>query len=394
MKILYIGLKDLLLTLKDKKALALLVLMPIALIFVLGMGLNSAFENSVKINKFDVAVTDYDKGEYSKEFISFLKSKEIKKIINLKEMNEDAAKTKVKSGKLPVLIVIPEGYSNNIKKGEKTEIKIFSDAGSSFDANTVESFVKSYTGTVSSIEAAAEASDKEFKKYKLSGTMIIPSLMKITTSNNTSKRNESNVKASNNLSAMQYYSAAMLAMYILFVATIGTGYMIQEREDGTLSRLQSTTVSRFQILSGKLLGTFFIGIFDVVILVLFTKLLFNVDWGNSILGLIFLSLSMIFATCGFSVFLSVIFKTSKAADVSGSVIIMIMSFIGGSMYPLSAMPTAMQEASKIMPNNWALRGYLSLMINGGFNSIIKPSIVLLAIGTAFLLIGTLKFKYE
>lgn len=393
MKILHISFKDLLITLKDKKSIALIILMPIVLIFVLGLGLSNVFNKttSVTINKFDVAVADKDNGKYSAEFKDLLKSKEMSKMMNLKTMSEVSAKDKVKNDQLPVLIVIPKGYSKNIEAGEKANIEIYYDPASNLDAKTVESFVKSYTSTVSSIQAAAYASNGQLKNYKLDGRMILSKLVS-QTEEKTSKLSESSLKAKDKLSAMQYYSAAMLAMYILFVGSLGTSSMLQEREDGTFNKLFTTTTSKFEILSGKVFGVFFLGIFDVVILIAFTKLIFNVSWGNSLPGLIVLSLAMIFAACGFSIFLSLIFKTSKSVSLTSAVIIMIMAFIGGSMYPLSQMPAIMQNASKSMLNNWALRGYLSLMMGGNFGSIVIPSIVLLVIGILLLLCGTLKFN--
>ena len=391
MKIIYIGFKDLLITLRDKKALALLILMPIALIFVLGLGLNNAFNSSTEIEKFDVAISDYDNGQYAKEFKDFLKSKEIKKIISLKEMKESTAKEKVKSGKLPVLLVIPKGYSESIEKGQKANIEIFKDAGSEFKGKMVESFVKSYTGAVSSIQCAVDASGKELSKYKLRGEMILPKLLETT---KTEAYKEKSLTADNNITSMQYYSAAMLAMYILFVASMGTTYMIAEREEGTLNKLLSTKVSRRDIILGKSLGTFFIGVFDTVILILFTKYVFNVNWGNSLTGLIIISLCTIFSACGFAMFMAVILKTTKAVNSASSDIIMIMSFLGGSMYPLYQMPDAMQKMSKFMMNNWALRGYLGLMTKGGLNSIVEPSIILVIIGTVLLIAGAIKFKFD
>lgn len=394
MKILHISFKDLLITLKDKKSMALIVLMPIVLIFVLGLGLSSIFNTTgVTIDKFDVAVTDQDNGKYSREFKDILKSKEMRKMMNLKIMSEASAKDKVKNGQLPVLIVIPKEYSKNIEAGKKANIEIYSDPGSAIDAKTIESFVKSYTGTVSSIEAAVYASNMQLKNYKLDGRMILSKLV-AQTENKSSKLSESSLKTKDKLSAMQYYSAAMLAMYILFVGSLGTSSMLDERDDGTLSRLLTTTASKFEILSGKILGVFFLGIFDVAVLIAFTKLSFNVSWGNSLPGLIVLSLAMIFAACGFSIFLSLIFKTSKSVFLTSAVIIMIMAFIGGSMYPLSQMPAAMQTVSKFMLNNWALRGYLSLMMGSGFSSIVTPSIVLVVIGVLLLLCGTLKFGHD
>lgn len=394
MKILYISFKDLLITLKDKKSMALIVLMPIVLIFVLGLGLSSEFKSTnVTIDKFDAAVADNDNGIYSKELKNILKSKEVSKMINYKKMGEASAKAKIKNGQLPVLIVIPKEYSKNIMAGKKTSIKIYSDPGDTVDSKIVESFVKSYTGDVSSVEAAVKASNGQLKNYKLDGHMIINKLI-TQTKNSSSTLTESSLKAKNKLSAMQYYSAAMLAMYILFVASLGTTSMLEEREDGTLKKLFTTTASKFEIFCGKVLGVFFLGVFDVIILISFTKIAFKVDWGNSLSGLIVLSLTMIFASCGFSIFLSLIFKTAKSVSLTSSVIIMIMSFIGGSMFPLSQMPAVMQTASKFVLNNWALRGYLSLMMGSSISSIITPSIVLVVIGSLLLLCGTFKFKFD
>lgn len=394
-KVIYIGLKDLIITLRDKKALAFIILMPIALIGVLGLSLSSIFKSSFDYNftKFDVAVADKDNGEYSKKFKDFLKSKDIKKLINLKEMSESSADKEIKNGTLSVLIVIPKGYSKNSYDGKKAELKIYSDPSKNIDAKIVESFVKSYTGVVSSSTAAVYAADSQFKKYGLDGRMILPKIL-ASSDNNSSKLSESNVKPKESLSAIQYYSAAMLVMFILFVGILGTQSMLLEREEGTLSRIMGTRAAKRQILLGKMLGIFFIGVFDVVVLIAFTKIVFKVSWGNSILGIIVLSLAMIFAACGFGMFMATIFKTSKAADMSSSVIIMIMSFMGGSMYPIYEMPAGMQKAAGLMLNNWALKGYLKLMTGNGIGSIATPCLVLCIFGIVLLSIGHFKFKFE
>jgi ABC-type multidrug transport system permease subunit len=73
---------------------------------------------------------------------------------------------------------------------------------------------------------------------------------------------------------------------------------------------------------------------------------------------------------------------------------MVMSFLGGSMFPIYAMPPALQAVSKITLNNWALRGCLSLMLNNGIGSIVTPLIILCAMGAAFLGAGILRLKFE
>lgn len=395
MKIIDIALKDLLITLKDKKAMALIVLMPILLIIVLGVSLSSMFNqgSSVSIKKFPLALVDKDGGEYAKNFKEFLDSEDIKKMIEVKDLSFEAAIDNVKKGDIPAAIIIPEGYSSAVQKGNRAELQILKDPGSPLKTQVVESLVKSYTGVGSAITGSVDAAVKTFAEYNADPNMVIGDIIKFSQNININL-NEDNVKKKDTMSSMQYYAAAMLAMYILFVGMLGTSSIIEEREQKTLMRLMSAAVSKSQILAGKVLGLFMLGIFDVSILILFTKFVFNVNWGNSIGGLVVLSLSMIFAASGLSMLIASLFKTSKAVMAANPAIVIVMSLLGGSMLPVYIMPPVLQDIAKITLNNWALKGYLSLMLNNGFDTIVMPSIVLLAMGIVFLAAGIFRLRLE
>lgn len=397
MKILSIAIKDLIINLKDRKALTLIILMPLALIFVLGFTLSSLFQQGgVSIKKFDAAIVDKDGGEQSKRFKEFLSSDDIKEMVNLKETSEEEGMNKVKSGEIPVLIVIPEGYTEGIKSGEKVEIKMYSDPGSPLSSKIAESLVKSYTGVSSAVTAALGASEEVMMGYGLQGHMLLNEITEVFSSeDNAAEKAETKVLDKKEpLSAIQYYSAGMLVMYILFVGMLGTKSIVEEREQKTLQRLMTTSTSNTVILSGKLLGLLLLGIVDVVVLILFTRLAFNVRWGNSIPGLVLLSLTMVFAASGLSMFIATICRTSKAVDSINPIIIIILSFLGGSMFPIMIMPPILQTIGKIALNNWALRGYLNLMLNNGIASVVTPSIVLTVMGLIFLTLGISRLKLQ
>jgi ABC-2 type transport system permease protein len=395
MRILSIAFKDFLIILKDKKALAHIVLMPIALILVLGMALSSAFKQTgVSINKFEVAFVDNDRGDMTGYLKGFLESEEVKKMINIKEMSESEALDLVKKGDMAAAIVLPEGFSKSVNEGMEGKIQVYQDPGSPMKGKIVESLIKSFTGVTSAVQTSVSAVGPVFRQYNLDGHMILPEVMKSIGNDSSVEVKETDVEKKRSLSAIQYYSAAMLVMYILFVALLGTTSIIEERENKTLLRLMSTTVKKSTILSGKLLGLVFLGIVDVLILMLFTRLAFGVDWGNSLGGLIILSLAMIFAASGFGMFIATIFKSSKAVNSMSPAMVMVMAFIGGSMFPLFALPPVLQTLSKLTLNNWALRGYLGIMLGDGINSIITPVIVLCAMGTVFLAAGISRLRLD
>ncbi|MDT8718908.1 ABC transporter permease [Clostridium sp. 19966] len=391
MKIIDIALKDLKVTLKDKRTILLLVIMPLTLIFVLGMALSSMFnKDSAGIKAFDVALVDEDGGSYAKQFKDFLNSNDIKKIINLKNISYDTALGKVKKGEIPVLIKIPKGYSEGLNTGKKENLEIYKDPGDDLDGKIVESLVASYTKAASSITSGVKAAYPVFKTQGMDSSMLIPTLLKSLDSADSNFK-ESSV-SSDSLSAMQYYSAAMLVMYILFVAMMGTSSIIEEREQKTLLRLMGSTAKRSTIITGKILGLFMIGVFEVLVIILFTKFVFNVNWGNSIIAIALISAAMLIASCGIAMTIATLFKTNRAVEAFSSPFVMIISFIGGSMFPIYTMPDTMQKISKIAPNNWALRGYIDVMQGGTAASSMNSVLVLTAIGIVLLAFGTIKLK--
>ncbi|WP_106766252.1 ABC transporter permease [Paenibacillus faecalis] len=395
MKIWSIALKDLRVILKDKQALALIILMPIVLILVLGLSLNSMFSGSeAKMEAIEVGFVDLDGSDDSKSIKSFLESDSLSSYIHVTEMKEQEALEKVKNGDLASAVIVPENYSSNIEDGGRAQIRLYEDKGNELESSIVGSIMNNYAGMSSAMLAAADAAGSLLTEYTIPGESIVPALME-SISYSESVVSEGNITGdSKGLSAIQYYSAAVVSMYILFVGMLGTTSIIEEREDQTLRRLLTTKAGKAEILTGKFVGLTILGIMDVAILILFTKYVFRVEWGNSLAGLIVLSLAMTFAASGLAMLLATLFKTSKTADIVNPAVIMLMAFVGGNMMPIYDMHPVLQNAANMLLNNWALKGYLNLMVNNGFSSIITPSIVLCSMGVVFLSLGISRLKLQ
>ena len=388
MKIIEIAIKDLKIFMKDRQATLLIILMPIVLIVVLGFSLNSLFEkDSANINKAVITIIDEDKSGQSKEFQDFFKEKTVKKYIEVEKNDLPSAKKKIKNAELSALLVIPKGYGESFSGDQKSEIELYTDKGSPVEGSIVKSIVSKYIATNSVLLSAAEASEDIFKKYSLDSKMILQDLSKLIDSEEELVKNGSLTNDGKGLSAMQYYSAAMVSMYILFVGMVGSSLLAEEREEETLSRMLTTTVSETSIILGKVLGIFLLGLIDIFILILFTKIVYKVDWGSSLLGLILLSVFLSYAASGLSVLIATLFKSSKTIDMVNPAIILVMSFVGGNMFPLYEMSDLLRKVSLTLMNNWGLRGYLSLMINSSAQSISVTYLVLFVMGTVLLGLG-------
>ncbi|MCK4377143.1 MAG: ABC transporter permease [Actinomycetia bacterium] len=403
MKLINIALKDVKIVFRDKMALLILLAMPFILMTIMGMALGGLFSKGPELSKIDVAVVNYDDGKVSEDFIEeILKGDELSKLLNVKEMDKKRAMNLVRIGDISSVIIIPSDFTSQIMKNKSTEMKVYGDPGQEIRASIVRSITNAYTNKVSSVMVGVrtgwESLTKLGKKTNLTEiARYIPFMINEMIEKDVEdlvKIEEENTSQKESLSSMQYYAAGMSTMFVLFSAMFGADSILKERDDKTLARLLSSPMKKHSVLGGKLLGIFIIGILQFTAYITATKLIFNVNWGRSIIGLVLLPISTVLATTGMTIFFASIAKTRNAVGGISQIFIQSMSALGGSMFPTSLLPPWLRFFSNFTINKWSMDGFLSLMSGAGVISISKSIIVLLAIALVFFILGIWRFSYE
>jgi len=403
LKLLNIAFKDVKIIFRDRMALLILLAMPFILMTIMGMALGGLFSKGPELSKIDVAVVNYDDGKVSEDFIEeILKGDELSKLLNVKEMDKKRAMHLVKIGDISSVIIIPSDFTSQVMKNKSTEINIYGDPGQEIRASIVRSITNAYTNKVSSVMVGVrtgwESLNKLGKKTNQAEIAIyIPYMINEMIEKDVEdlvKIEEVNTSQKESLSSMQFYAAGMSTMFVLFSAMFGADSIIKERYDKTLARLLSSPIKKHSVMGGKLLGIFIIGILQFTAYITATKLIFNVNWGRSIIGLVLLPISTVLASTGMTIFIASIAKTEKAIGGISQIFIQSMSALGGSMFPLNLLPPWLRFFSNFTINKWSMDGILSLMSGGGVISISKSIIVLLAIALIFFILGIWKFSYE
>ena len=402
MKLLTVALKDVKITVRDREALLILLAMPFIIIAILGLALGETFSGSPRLSKYDVAVVDKDKGEIAKLFIDkTLKSDDLSKLLKVTKKTEDEARKLVSMGDLAAGIIIPKGFSEKIKRGEGGKLEVIGDPGQKIRAAIVEGITRSFARRVSAVTIGVKTPLNILVESKAISPLELPATTGLLTKEARSavtkpfiRVQEETKAAERGLSAIQYYSAGMAVMFILFSAMFGAVSLIDERHNMTLARLLTTPSRNSSILGGKLVGVFFIGILQFSALVLATRLMFGVQWGNSLPGLVVLVVSTVLASTGMSIFIAAAAKTTKAAAAMSQVLIQGMAALGGSMVPLQAFPDWLKNISQFTINYWAMNGFTQLMDGKSFEVIILPSIILLSFCVTFLSLGIWRFRFE
>ncbi len=394
-----IAIKDLKVVYRDKLALAVLLLMPAAIIIILGLALSSMFSNEPAVEKFSIAVVDNDGANMSRVLVDGILKENLHELLDVKEVDDNEADILVANGDAAAVITLPEGFTKDFENGNPVKIKIKSSVDNEFHSGIVESIIESFAesvslnriGTESIIKVLIKSGTVDMQNMDIKIGQIVSSIQG-SLNRKLVEFNEDKQERSENLSAIQYYSATMLVMFMLFGAIQGSKAFVEEREMKTLERIIAARANKAQIIAGKFLGLYIVCILQSAILIVFTSLVYNVDWGNSLPGIFLITVCAVFTGAAFGMFIAAVSRTSNAADGLGMILVQIFTLIGGGMVPYYILPESIKKLAMVTLNWWAVKGYHDIMLGSGLQNVIPYCAILLLMGIAYLSFGTARLK--
>jgi ABC-2 type transport system permease protein len=393
MKSFLIAWKDFKIRFTDRKGFSLMILFPILLTAILGNALSGVMGEQ-GLPKTDVGVYQNGPDQIGDYLINdVLKGKELNDIISVKKVDSvKKLRSLIQDEKIDAGIMIPDGWSENLQNGKLKKVDLLTDPGKEMQGSIVESVLQTFINRVTTTSSSTKivltntASENRQELTEQLGS----SLEKIATSQEKYVENASIGKKQ--VSGMQYYAAAMAAMFLLFNIFNGAKSFINEREQETLARLMSTPTRKLSILLGKFLGNLYFMIIQFGIFFAVTHLLFDVNWGENLSQTIAVAFMYSLAVSGLAMFFASILKDSKTADTVGGIGVQIFSLLGGSMVPIMIFPETLQTIANIAPNKWALTSFIDIMSGTTWEALMIPLTVLFLIGMVSITIGTWRLQ--
>jgi ABC-2 type transport system permease protein len=188
--------------------------------------------------------------------------------------------------------------------------------------------------------------------------------------------NVGEVKAIN---ASNFVVPGYLVMFVFMAAGLSALAVVQERQNHTLERLLTTTITKESILGGIYTGAVIRGLIQIIIFWMVGILVFKVDLGLAPGAVILLSVLMVLMSSAFSLMLATLARTIRSASSLAVLTSLLLAPLGGCWWPAFLYPEWLQNMSKIVPHAWATEGFNKLMLFGaGFGDVV-PSMVALAV---------------
>jgi ABC-2 type transport system permease protein len=163
-------------------------------------------------------------------------------------------------------------------------------------------------------------------------------------------------------SIVAYYAAGIAVMFLLFSMAGAGGSLLDEQESGTLERVLSSNVSMTTLLTANWCFFWLLGVFQVTVMFIWGAVVFGLElWTpKHLAGFAVMTGVTVAAAAGFGILLASLCRSRAQLQGLSTILILIMSALGGSMVPRFVMPAFMETTSKFTFNGWALDGYLKV----------------------------------
>ena len=375
---------------RDRVSLVLSFVVPIAFFSIFAAVFGSQRDTMPKIK---VIVVDQDQSRASRQLVKALQI-DGSLIVSTRpaptksrpappEFTAETAEAAVKAGDVSVALIVPHGFGDHpISFGPDatgTAIELLNDASDTIAPQMVSGLLQKAAMTAMP-ETMAEQGMKYSEKYL--GTFTpeqrrnmnanLEQLRQIEKRQNAGGgtgataapgggiivvKTRAVVGENKNNPMLSFEAAAIGVMFLLFTASGSAGALLDEAESGALDRVLSSRVNMNGLLAGKLVFNILLAFTQLTVMFLWAWAVFKIDFFSHVPGFVVMGLSTAFAVAAFGMLLASICRTRAQLGALSTLLILVMSAIGGSMFPRFLMPEVMQKAGLWTINAWAIDGF-------------------------------------
>lgn len=415
-KTLQVTLNDLRITFKDRAIWLNLVIIPVILIVIIG-AVNGGFGSDSQ-PRLLVDVFDADDSALSAQFLDTLRAINASLVVcpfddgdealcrlDGETLTPERARSRLDDRRIEAVLEIPVGFGEQTQAGQPVSI-VYRSNDAPGQPSTLLQTVQAAVQRIASAATAAQvggtvyaadfdfADDADraaFEQDVYGRAAAIWSEVGSVVRYTQTAAQEDDDSGPNGFSQSV---PGMGSMYVMFTILGVTVFLIQERKNGTLQRLFTMPVSRVQLLSGKILARFTMGMIQYV--VAFTAGVFlGVSFGKDpvALGLVMVSFTLCITALSF-LFGSFVTTEQQAGSFS-TLIVLTAAPLGGAWWPLEIVPDFMRIVGHISPIAWAMDAFNELMIyGGGLGDVLLPVGVLLAATAVMFGLAIIRFRVD
>jgi len=334
--------------LRDPSSIAIGVVLPLILILLFGYGL------SLDVKNVPLAVVIDETSDEAIELIaSFQLSPYFQPQISRSMV---LAQQLLLEQKVDGIVRIPSDFVRQLNAGH-ADLQLIVHGGDANRARIIQSYVQGAVGAWSARRAAQGQSAE-------SGPVMLQTRMWFNEANDSS----------------YFLVPGLIVLVMTLIGALLTAMvMAREWERGTLEALLVTPVRSNEILIGKTLPYFLLGMIGLVVCVLAAKFLFHVPLRGGLWVLLSASMLYVLVALGIGLLISSWVKNQLVASQLTMLVTWMPAFmLSGFLFDLRSMPVAVRLITYVLPARYYVALLQSVFLAGDVWSVIVPNALVLA----------------
>ncbi len=364
----YITAKDLLILAQDRRALVLLLVLPLLFISVVGMSTGQFLTREENSDRFTIALVDLNHSETSQRMIAELqKSPEM---LLTPTASPDAALDALRRGDAAISLVVGPQFESRVEELRVGDLFNSKEGLAAKGPGALDLYIgtkPNAAGVGRLLEAVLFSQVIRFvipiaaKKSPVSRGWVrsrdddeVPEGRLSTTPEVLERRPTQNA-------VYLWVVPGFTVMFAFFLISIMARSFIIERDQGTLRRLLMAPIGTLPVLIGKTMPFYLTSIVQCSLLFLSGRLLFGMPWGSQPIYLIPVILCTSAAATSLGLLLSTLVRTDQQISSYGTTLILVLSSVSGCFFPRELFPKVMKQISLLTPHAWSLRAFDAIL---------------------------------
>jgi len=380
-----------------------LVFLSFPIVFALLIGL--AFGGGDEIAPIKLALVNEDDGVVSRLISSAFTSRRAPVAFQIQEADSAGGLRLVENDKVSAMLRVPAGFSDSLFSGGTSYLEVVKNPAEAVYPRIVEEYagVLALLGTGASrilgdplsgiqeqVESRAAPTDAFLsavsvdigRQARKAARYVFPPAIYLR-----SGETEGDDRSSSSpLKVALFVLPGMATFALLTLAIASMSDLRRERSAGTLARQLAGPVRPWNPVAAKIGVTLILGLMCIVILGILAAM-----WGDgkvSIAGFAVLSFAFALCATGFATLMQSLFESETAGSAFGSIVVMVMSLLGGSFIPLSVLPGFARRIAPFTLNYWANTGFHKLLFEKASPAELLPNVgILIGMGVLFVAVS-------
>ncbi len=356
-----ICLKDLRQRMRDRTALIVAVVAPLALTALVGMSLSGSQGFRMRLG-----IADLDGSTLSHAFVAFVQRPWLKGIIEVRQIgSRPAAESAVVRRDVDCAVVIDQGFANAASDDKFKSIEILAAGNAQFALQGTRALVQDFVQRVAV---------KRVDQLRIAS--VTP------------------LSPGGSLRMIDFFAASMTVLFLTFAVLSGVRALQSEVDSRTILRLMASPTEPTAVLAGKFAALLLIGLTQMGVMISATSILFGTKWGNPLPVAALVATSVLMAI-GLTAFLMSLAKNAEQGTAMAAIVISLLSVVGGQFLPPRGLPDVFETLARLTPNGQAFYGFIDLSAagsNGNIATIAQPLLFTGVVGVAGIVFATFKAR--